>query len=109
MKVAEDEVPVSPLSETPTQSIHQPAQTALRPFAQPKTRRPQQQHAQGHGRIGNVDIVLVKEAEMDMDVENAVDEGPQPRLGSPGDFGEAPFLRPWSGAAAAAEVEMGGV
>jgi hypothetical protein len=106
MKVAEDEVPVSPLSETPIQSISSLPQTALRPFAQPKTRRPQQ-----HGRIVDVDgALLLKESDVDMDLENAgqgVGDDGQRGSGSSSDFGEAPFLTPWAGAAA--EVEMGGV
>lgn len=99
MKVAEDEVPVSPLSETPRERVHQAGhgQAALRPFAQPKTRRGGQLQHHQH-----------KEADMDLDGEDVGEEGQQLRLGSPGDFGEAPFLRPWSGGAAA-EVEMGGV
>ncbi|KAF2120088.1 ribonucleotide reductase inhibitor-domain-containing protein, partial [Lophiotrema nucula] len=85
MKVSEDDVPVSPLSETPTQSINAlPVQSALRPFAQPKTRRP-------GGRMMDVDAALLKDSGMDMDFENAEGPGGQ-RLPNPSDFGEADFL-----------------
>jgi hypothetical protein len=97
MKMSEDEVPVSPLSATPAQSINTLPQSALRPFAQPKTRR------QGM-RLVDVEGAVFKESDMDMDVENAeldAMRGPP----NPNDFGEADFLRPWS----AREVEMGGV
>lgn len=104
MKVSEDEVPVSPLSETPTQSINSlPAAAALRPFAQPKTRRQQP----GSGRMVDVDGAIFKEADIDMDLENAEQGDDRPTGGSSSDFGEADFLRPspWS----PREVEMGGV
>ncbi|KAF2194692.1 hypothetical protein K469DRAFT_617319 [Zopfia rhizophila CBS 207.26] len=97
MQVSEDEAPVSPLSATPTQSINSLPQAALRPFAQPKTRR------QG-GRMIEVDGNLLKEQGMDVDLENA-DEADGRVRGSSSDFGEAEFLRPWGGR----EVEMGGV
>jgi hypothetical protein len=94
MKVSEDEVPVSPLSETPTQSL---PKTALRPFAQPKTRRQP-------GRMVEVDAAVFKESDVAMDLENA-EQAEDPIVGSSSDFGEAEFLRPWGGR----EVEMGGV
>ncbi|KAF2657588.1 hypothetical protein K491DRAFT_690837 [Lophiostoma macrostomum CBS 122681] len=96
MKVAEDEVPVSPLSATPAQSAVSLPQSALRPFAQPKTRR------QGM-RLVDVEGGVFKEVDIDMDVENA-ELGDLPGS-NPNDFGEAEFLRPWS----AREVEMGGI
>jgi hypothetical protein len=96
MKVSEDEAPVSPLSANPAQSIISLPQSALRPFAQPKTRRQQA------GRFMDVDTVLFKESDMDMDFENAEQER---IFGNPNDFGEAEFLQPWNGR----EVSMGGV
>ncbi|KAJ4288468.1 hypothetical protein N0V90_011704 [Kalmusia sp. IMI 367209] len=97
MKVAEDEVPISPLSATPPPGVSFP-QAPLRPFAQPKTRR------MGL-RAMDVDGMIVKEADVDMDLENAEQEG-RVLVGSPGDFDEAEFLRPW---AAGREVDMGGI
>ena len=96
MKVSEDEVPVSPLSATPTPSLLSLPQSALRPFAQPKTRRSQA------NRMMDVDSVMLKEADVDMDLENAERSE---ATGSGNDFGEADFLRPWS----PREVAMGGV
>ncbi|KAF2466393.1 uncharacterized protein BDR25DRAFT_77992 [Lindgomyces ingoldianus] len=98
VQVSEDEVPVSPLSATPSQSINSLQQTALRPFAQPKTRR------QAAGRIIEANGVLLKEQDMDLDLENA-EEREERVVGSSTDFGEAEFLRPWS----SREVEMGDV
>jgi hypothetical protein len=92
--VAEDEVPVSPLSATPAQGI--PATgSALRPFAQPKTRR----------RVVDVDGAVFKEADVEMEVENAGEARRESRGAN--DFEEAPFLQPWAGNGE--EVEMGGV
>jgi hypothetical protein len=88
----EDEVPVSPLSETPAQSIN-----ALRTFAQPKSRRQP-------NRMLDVDGAILKEGDMEMDPENAEARLP----GTSGDFDEADFLRPtapWS----PREVEMSGM
>jgi hypothetical protein len=96
MKVSEDEVPVSPLSATPASSILSLPQSALRPFAQPKSRRPQT------GRMMDMDSVLFKESEMDMDFENTEQER---MVVGPNDFGEAEFLQPWNGR----EVAMGGL
>ncbi|KAF2789445.1 hypothetical protein K505DRAFT_328244 [Melanomma pulvis-pyrius CBS 109.77] len=98
MKVSEDEVPVSPLSATPAPSILSLPQSALRPFAQPKTRRHQS------GQMMEVSAVLFKEADIDMDLENA-EQNEDRATGNSNDFGEAEFLRPWSGR----EVAMGGV
>lgn len=98
LKVSEDDVPVSPHSEAPTHSLIDPLpQTALRPFAQPKTRR------QTKGRVVvDLDGGLFKESDIDMEIENA--EQSETRAS---DFGEAEFLvRPWS---SGREVEMGGV
>ncbi|KAF2715661.1 hypothetical protein K504DRAFT_457812 [Pleomassaria siparia CBS 279.74] len=91
MKVSEDEVPISPHSATPAPSVLSLPQSALRPFAQPKTRR---QHV---GRM-DVDNIMFKESDMDVDSENAEE-------GTSNDFVEADFLRPWNGR----EVAMGGV
>ncbi|KAF2241161.1 hypothetical protein BU26DRAFT_182256 [Trematosphaeria pertusa] len=103
MKVSEDEVPVSPLSESPPpESINAFAQAALRPFAQPKTRR----HG-GGGRAMDIDGMVVKEGDIiEMDVENAEQTERRVLVGSSSDFGEADFLRPWS---PGREVDMGGV
>ncbi|KAF2261822.1 hypothetical protein CC78DRAFT_583340 [Lojkania enalia] len=79
--LSEDDVPVSPLSETPNAK----SLNTLRPFAQPRPRR-------------------AKEPTMDLDVENT-DDGEDARLAGANDFGEAEFLRPW----AEPEVQMGGV
>ncbi|ORY13833.1 ribonucleotide reductase inhibitor-domain-containing protein [Clohesyomyces aquaticus] len=98
VQVSEDEVPVSPLSATPSHSINMLPQAALRPFAQPKTRR------QIGARIMDVDGGLLKEQDMDMDLENAAEQEVRV-VGSSSDFGEADFLRPWNGR----EVEMGDV
>jgi hypothetical protein len=98
MKVSEDEVPVSPLSATPSQSLNvtsMPSQSALRPFAQPRTRR-----QQPGPRMVQLNGAIFQEADIDMDVENAEQSGERAN-----DFGEADFLRPW----ATREVEMGGV
>lgn len=85
MRGAEDEVPVSPLSETPI------GKGIMRPFAQPKTRKP------AAARItGDVEGMSVKDTDAEMEVENA---GPQGK----GDFGEAEFLG-WGG-----EVQMSGL
>jgi hypothetical protein len=96
MKVSEDEVPVSPLSATPASSILSLPQSALRPFAQPKSRRQQA------GRMMDMDSVLFKESEMDMDFENTEQER---MVVGPNDFGEAEFLQSWNGR----EVAMGGL
>jgi hypothetical protein len=82
VKVSEDEVPVSPLSESPPRSLSSAfPQAPLRPFAQPKTRRM---------RIVEVEGMLVKE-DVEMDVENA-DQPGRVIAGSASDFGEADFL-----------------
>jgi hypothetical protein len=98
MKVAEDDVPVSPLSETPRQSINALPQAPLRPFAQPKTRRQP-------GRL--LDGASLKESEIQMDVENVTHFEEEHILGGSGDFDEAPFLQPW--VAGGSEVEMSGM
>ncbi|KAF1950082.1 hypothetical protein CC80DRAFT_427690 [Byssothecium circinans] len=100
VKVSEDDVPVSPLSETPPMSIHSFPQAALRPFAQPRTRR------QGAGRAMDLDGMVVKETDVDMDLENADRAEGRILVGSPGDFGEAGFLQPWAGNR---EIDMSGV
>jgi hypothetical protein len=83
VKVSEDEVPVSPLSESPPMSLSSAfPQTALRPFAQPKTRR---------GRIVDVDGIVIKESDIEMDVENADHQG-RVLAGSASDFSDADFL-----------------
>lgn len=94
--VSEDEVPVSPLSETPPQALNGFPQSALRPFAQPRTRRA------GAGR----DNAMIKEGDTDMDVENAEQAEGRVLVGSSSDFGEAEFLTPWE---AGREVDMGGI
>ncbi|KAF2199385.1 hypothetical protein GQ43DRAFT_442529 [Delitschia confertaspora ATCC 74209] len=92
MGVKEDEVPVSPLSATPGHSFHMTSamgngeKAALRPFAQPKTRK-----------IGNVGGGMLKGEGMDIDLENAEDMD----LGGD-DFEEAGFL------VGRREVEMSG-
>ncbi|KAF2642129.1 hypothetical protein P280DRAFT_293752 [Massarina eburnea CBS 473.64] len=103
VKVSEDDIPVSPMSETPPpNSIHAFPGTPLRPFAQPKTRR------QAAGRAMDLDGMVVKESgDVDMDLENAGQPDRRRFIGSPGDFGEAVFLHPsWAGNR---EVDMGGV
>jgi hypothetical protein len=99
MKVAEDEVPVSPLSATPADIL---PQAALRPFAQPKTRRPQP------ARLAELGGVTFKDPDlnMDLDLENAR-QSEERVSGSSSDFDEAPFLQPWS--SPPREVEMGGM
>ena len=99
MKVAEDDVPISPLSATPPQGIAFP-QPPLRPFAQPKTRRA------GISRTMDVDGMVIKEGDVDMDLENTEQAEGRVLVGSPGDFEDAEFLRPWSGSR---EVDMGGI
>jgi hypothetical protein len=78
-----DEVPVSPLSETPSQSINMLPQ--VRQLAQPKSRRKQ--------GAGDEDI--------DMEFENAAQVEARLVAGSASDFEEADFL--------AREVDMGGI
>lgn len=80
-----DDVPVSPLSETPPQSINM--LPAVRQFAQPKSRRAAR--------------AVLDDVDMDMDFENV--EGVEGRVasGSGSDFEEADFL--------AREVDMGDV
>ncbi|KAF2735630.1 hypothetical protein EJ04DRAFT_190058 [Polyplosphaeria fusca] len=92
VKISEDDAPVSPLSENPSQSIN--SLPLPRTFAQPKSRRQ-------NGKIIEVETGL-QVSSMDVDLENARD-GEEQRL--PNDFGEAEFLRPWSGR----EIEMGGI
>ena len=76
-------MPVSPLSESPPMSLSSAfPQAALRPFAQPKTRR---------GRIIEVEGIIIKETDIEMDVENAEHPG-RVLAGSASDFGEADFL-----------------
>ncbi|PVH97082.1 hypothetical protein DM02DRAFT_533951, partial [Periconia macrospinosa] len=94
VKISEDEVPVSPLSETPPTTIDGFPHTALRTFAQPKSRR------QGPGRVMNIDGMVVKDVDMDMTLENSEQEG------RANDFGDADFLRPWGNSS---EIEMDGV
>lgn len=81
-----DEVPVSPLSKTPSQSINMLPQ--VRQFAQPKSRRPGQRMV-----AGDEDIV--------MDFENVDAVEGRVAVGSGSDFEEADFL--------AHEVDMGGI
>ncbi|KAF2274670.1 uncharacterized protein EI97DRAFT_96219 [Westerdykella ornata] len=96
VKDADDEVPVSPLSETPKQSFNALPQGALRTFAQPKSRK----GAKGGG-------MQVDAAMGDLDMQMGIENVPQGGETDTGDFDEAPFLRPWG--ATGAEVEMGGV
>lgn len=96
MKIAEDDAPVSPLSDTPAPTFG----GALRPFAQPKSRK------QGRGRGVDVDAGFLKEVDMEM-VENVMQGEESLPEESVSDFGEAPFLQPWS--SPLREVEMGGV
>ncbi|KAJ4373348.1 hypothetical protein N0V83_003643 [Neocucurbitaria cava] len=81
-----DEVPVSPLSETPSQSINMLPQA--RQYAQPKSRRPGQRTM-----MGDDDVV--------MDFENVDAVEGRVAVGSGSDFEEADFL--------AHEVDMGGI
>lgn len=85
MNVEVDEVPVSPLSETPPTMLPQ-----VRHFAQPKSRRQEQP---------------TPSSEMDMDMDMTLDDVTQLErriaVGSGSDFGEADFL--------AQEVHMGGI
>ncbi|KAH7389926.1 ribonucleotide reductase inhibitor-domain-containing protein [Pyrenochaeta sp. MPI-SDFR-AT-0127] len=80
-----DDAPVSPLSETPPQSINM--LPAVRQFAQPKSRRA----ARG----------VLNDEDMDMDFENAERMEGRVAVGSGSDFEEADFL--------ASEVDMGGI
>lgn len=96
VKVSEDEVPISPLSATPPNDF---AQAPLRPFAQPKTRR-------SALRAMDVDGMVVKEMDMDMDLEKADRADGRVVVGSPSDFDEAEFLQPWN---AGREVHMSGI
>ncbi|KAF2874189.1 ribonucleotide reductase inhibitor-domain-containing protein, partial [Massariosphaeria phaeospora] len=82
-KFSDDDVPVSPLSATPPQSI---PQAALRPFAQPKTRK-------AGLRVVEVEAGLFKELDMDMDAENAEQQSEgRVAVGSSSDFDDAEFL-----------------
>ena len=83
-----DEAPVSPLSETPPQSINM--LPTVRQFAQPKSRRAGQQTM-----IGDEDM------DMDMDYENTTQVEGRVAAGSASDFEEADFL--------GREVDMGGI
>ncbi|KAF2744107.1 hypothetical protein M011DRAFT_470767 [Sporormia fimetaria CBS 119925] len=94
MKIAEDDIPVSPLSESPTPPIHGLPQSALRPFAQPRTRK---QPARSAG---------LKETDIDMDMENVEHHDTNVMSTSSSDFGEAPFLKPWT---RSDEVDMSGM
>ncbi|KAJ4360086.1 uncharacterized protein N0V89_000645 [Didymosphaeria variabile] len=96
MKVSEDEVPISPLSATPSNGF---PQAPMRPFAQPKARR-------SGLRAMDVDGIVVKEMDMDMDLENADQTEDRVVVGSPGDFDEAEFLQPWG---TGREVRMSGI
>ena len=82
-----DEVPVSPLSETPGQGINM--LPAVRQFAQPKSRR------------AATRLTMNGDEDIDMDTENAALDS-RIVLGSGSDFEEADFL-------AAGEIAMGGV
>lgn len=86
VKSSDDDVPISPMSETPPTTIHAFPHTAPRAFAQPKSRR------QGAGRAMDID--------MDMTLDNT-EQG-----GRMNDFGDADFLRPWGNSS---EIEMDGV
>lgn len=81
-----DEVPVSPLSETPPQSINMLPQ--VRQFAQPKSRRAGQRS-------------MASDGDMDIDFENLDRVDGRVAAGSGSDFEEADFL--------AHEVDMGGI
>lgn len=83
LAVEVDEVPVSPLSETPQNMLPQ-----VRQFAQPKSRR--------QGRR----TVLSGDEDMDMEGESAVHVERRVTVGSGSDFEEADFLH---------EVDMGGI
>lgn len=88
MRGADDEVPVSPLSETPL------AKGIMRPFAQPKTRRA---GAAPRTLDSEPGATLRKDTDMDMEVENAGAQGRE-------DFEDAEFLQ-WG----QREVHMGGL
>ncbi|KAL5388171.1 hypothetical protein DPSP01_003160 [Paraphaeosphaeria sporulosa] len=96
VKVSEDEVPISPLSATPPNGF---PQAPLRPFAQPKTRR-------SGLRATDIDGMIVKEVDMDMDLGNADMTEGRVVVGSSSDFDEAEFLQPWG---AGREVCMTGI
>ncbi|KAF1844383.1 uncharacterized protein K460DRAFT_369255 [Cucurbitaria berberidis CBS 394.84] len=82
-----DDVPVSPLSETPSQSINMLPQ--VRQFAQPKSRRAGQR-------------TLMSDEDMDMEFDENVERVERRiAVGSGSDFEEADFL--------AREVDMGGL
>ncbi|RAR11860.1 ribonucleotide reductase inhibitor [Stemphylium lycopersici] len=86
MGVEVDEVPVSPLSETPPQGLNMLPPT--RQFAQPKSRRAVQR--------------TLSDDDIDMDFENAAHMEGSVGAGSASDFEEADFLT-------SEEVRMGGV
>ncbi|KAH8728198.1 ribonucleotide reductase inhibitor-domain-containing protein [Phaeosphaeriaceae sp. PMI808] len=88
MKGSVEEVPVSPLSELPSQNIAM--LPIVRQYAQPKSRR----QAARTGFSGDEDV--------DMDVENAAQIEGRVVVGSVSDFEEADFL-------GVGEVSMGGV
>ncbi|KAF1939890.1 hypothetical protein EJ02DRAFT_456454 [Clathrospora elynae] len=85
-----DDVPVSPLSETPPQSFN--ITPAVRQFAQPKSRRAGQRKM-----MGDEDMDM----DMEMNIENAERIEGRIAAGSGSDFEEADFL--------AREVDMGDI
>lgn len=85
MSVEIDEVPVSPLSESPPQSINMLPQ--VRQFAQPKSRRSNR--------------TMPSDEDIDMDFENVAQVEGRIAVGSGSDFEEADFL--------AHEIDMGGI
>ncbi|KAF2008904.1 hypothetical protein BU24DRAFT_428894 [Aaosphaeria arxii CBS 175.79] len=102
LKVAEDDVPVSPLSETPRRNDISLPQggSALRPFAQPRTRKHHQLGPRSY--VPDFDSLIYKDGvqDVDMQVENV-------HTSEDFDEKESEFLRPWH--IPAPEVEMGGV
>jgi hypothetical protein len=85
MGVEVDEVPVSPLSETPPQGLN--TLPPVRQFAQPKSRRTTQR--------------TISDDDIDMDFENASHMEGRVGAGCGSDFEEADFL--------SKEVDMGGI
>jgi hypothetical protein len=85
MGVEVDEVPVSPLSETPPQGLN--TLPPVRQFAQPKSRRTTQR--------------TISDDDIDMDFENASHIEGRVGAGCGSDFEEADFL--------SKEVDMGGI
>lgn len=95
-KGSDDDIPVSPLSAIPPDGF---PQAPLRAIAQPKSRR-------GGSRAMDADGMIVKEMDVDMDLENTEQTEARLIAGSSSDFDDADFLHPWG---AGREVHMSGL